>query len=210
MTPEQLVRIANTPEPTAQAWAPVLTAACALYGIDTPLRQAAFLGQCAVESARFTTLVENLNYAAEALVRIWPLHFTQTLAQQYGRTADHAANQPMIANIAYASRMGNGDAASGDGWTYRGRGIVQDTGKAQYARLSYELNLPLLEHPELLEQPSAAARAAGAFWRDRNLNLLADQKAYTALTHVVNGGTMGLDERVVITERGLVVLKEPS
>ncbi len=207
MTPEQLVRIANTPELTANAWAPVLTAACALYGIDTPLRVAAFVGQCAEESARFTALVENLNYPAEALVRVWPDHFTEALAQQYGRVDGvHEANQPMIANIAYANRMGNGDVGSGDGWKYRGRGILQDTGRDQYAALSKELGIDLLENPELLQQPSYAARAAGAYWRDHDLNRFADVKDYRSLTEAINGGTIGLADRVALIERALAIL----
>lgn len=194
--------------PTAAAvWAPVLTAGCALYGIDTPRRMAAFLGQCAVESDNFTALVENLNYSEQKLLEQWPAHFTPDLARQYGRNDLHDADQIMIANIAYANRMGNGDVASGDGWNFRGRGIIDNTGRAQYAALSRELNVDLIAHPERLEEPTYAARAAGVYWRDHNLNECADQDAYTALTHAVNGGTIGLDRRIAITERALPILQ---
>lgn len=207
MTADQLQQILDCSPALAQAWAGVLTAACALYGIDSPLRQAAFVGQCAHESEGFTQLEENLNYSPQGLLLTWPLHFNAATAAQYGHTDAHVADQQMIANIAYANRLGNGDVDSGDGWTYRGRGILQNTGKSAYAALSSELNLPLLALPDLLALPSTAAQAAGAFWRDNNLNALADSMNYTALTERINGGTIGLADRVALTHDALNVLQ---
>ena len=140
------------------------------YNIDTPKRQAAFIGQCMHESGGFKLLSENLNYSAKALMATWPSRFpTEEMANQYARTPEK------IANKVYGGRMGNADESSGEGWKYRGRGIKQLTGKENYQRCSDALGVDLVENPDLLLEPKYAALSAGWFWNKHNLNDLADK-----------------------------------
>lgn len=198
MTPEQIARATGATSALAQQWLPALTAAMQRWGINTPARQAAFLAQIGVESAHLSAVVENLNYSSEALVRTWPERFTPELAQRIGRTADHPADQEAIANTAYSLRFGNGDAASGDGWRYRGRGLIQITFRANYRAAGAGLNLDLIAHPELLEQPVHAAAAAGWFWQAHGLNALADAGQFDRITLRINGGMTGQPSRVAL------------
>lgn len=162
---------------------------CTKYEIDTPLRMAGFLSQIAHESASFTATVENLYYQASALNRSWPQLFPGDVAQQY-------AMQPeRIANRAYGNRMGNGNEASGEGWLYRGRGLVQLTGKNNYASFAMSADVDVLVHPELVELPELAALSAGWFWHTNDLNTLADQGYVEAMTRRINGGLNGLADR---------------
>jgi putative chitinase len=168
-----------------------LAEARAEWGIDTPLRLAAFLAQIAHESGQLRTVVENLNYSAEALLRVFPRHFDATQATAYAR------QQERIAARAYANRMGNGDETSGDGWHYRGRGLIQVTGKTNYAACGAALGLDLIAQPELLEQPGPAARSAGWFWHRNGLNRPADARDIATITRRINGGLTGLQDRKV-------------
>lgn len=161
------------------------------YEINTPARRAAFLGQCAHESANFTRLEENLNYSAEGLMRTWPRRFpTLGAAQPYHRKPEK------IANRVYANRMGNGDEASGEGWLYRGRGIIQLTGKTNYTLVSDALREDFIHSPDLLLAPRWAALSAGWYWNTRRLNEQADAKDFTMMTQKINGGTVGLQDRI--------------
>ncbi len=198
MTPDQLAAATGARPDVAARWLAPIQAAMQRWGISTPARQAAFLAQIGVESAHLSAVVENLNYSAEALVRTWPARFTPDLAQRLGRTADHPANQEGIANVAYARRFGNGDEASGDGWRYRGRGLVQVTFRANYRACGVGLALDLVTHPELLEQPEGAASAAGWFWQTHGCNQLADTRDVHGISLRINGGTNGLEERVAL------------
>lgn len=166
-----------------------LAEACAEWGIDTPLRLAGFLAQIAHESGQFRALAENLNYSAEALLRVFPRHFDAAQAAVYTR-------QPQrIGSRVYANRMGNGDEAGGDGWRYRGRGLIQVTGRDNYAACGTALGLDLIAQPELLEQPSPAARSAAWFWHSNGLNRPADARDIETITRRINGGLTGLDDR---------------
>lgn len=157
--------------------------------INTPLRQAAFIAQTAHESAGYSAFIENLNYSMEGLMKTWPKRFDQNKAKQCSR-------QPQeIANCAYSNRMGNGDEASGDGWKYRGRGIIQITGKNNYTNCGLGLKLDLVNSPELLEQPLNAFRSGAWFWNSKNLNPLADKGDLLTITKLINGGVNGLNER---------------
>jgi putative chitinase len=160
--------------------------------ISTPLRIAHFLAQVAHESGGFKLLRENLNYSADALVRTWPKRFTPETAKAYAR------NPEKIANKVYADRMGNGPEASGDGFRYLGRGLIQTTGKDNYRAFSawYLGNDSLLKTPELLEQPPAAAASAVWFWDSRKLNQLADRDAAKAICRMINGGLHGIEDRL--------------
>lgn len=188
-----------------------LTVAMERFDIDTPVRQAAFVGQVLHESGNFTRMTENLNYSAEGLLATFRRHFTQLTANQYGRTAAHPANQQMIANIAYGNRMGNGAPEGGDGWRFRGRGPIQLTGRANYRACGKAIGIDLIAKPELLEHPEAGCLAAAWFWSagnpsGRDLSLLADERNVTAITRAVNGGENGLLHRKELTSRAMQVL----
>ncbi len=178
---------------TALTWAPYLAAACAQYGITTAPRLAAFLAQVGHESAGFTATVENLNYSAEALQRTWPSRFTPELAAQLARKPQ------LIADRVYGGRMGN--KAPGDGWRFRGRGLLQVTGRANYegVRDLLRQRIPdapdLLQFPEALAEPKWAALSAAAFWHDHDLNALADAGEFRAMTRRINGGLNGMEDR---------------
>jgi len=177
---------------TAQKWAPALNDAMTKYGITTPQRQAAFLAQCGVESQGLLHVVENLNYTPEALIATFNkkvTRFTKIDAYRYGRTPDHPANQEIIANIAYCSRMGNGPFESGDGWTFRGRGPGMITGKGEYAKYGAAIGIDLVAHPENLELPSVGAMAFASFWDANKLNPLADIGDFIGISGAVNCGS---------------------
>jgi putative chitinase len=167
------------------------------YGIVGTPRVAAFIAQVGHESGQLTRLVENLNYSAEGLMKTWPSRF------DFVRATATARNPEQIANIVYADRMGN--TASGDGWKYRGRGLIQVTGRANYAACGEALGLDLINHPELLEQPQYAAMSAAWLWSANGLNTLADAGDLTKITQRINGGTNGLADRQALYNKALKV-----
>lgn len=165
--------------------------ACDDNNINTPIRIAYFMSQVAAESVGFLLVEENLNYSAKALLETWSTRFTSETASQY-------AHQPeKIANYVYANRMGNGDEASGDGWNFRGRGLIQITGRTNYTNMSGYLNNQLiLDTPEIVATDSKlAAESAGWFWSAHNLNQYADAGDFIGLTKAINGGLNGLAAR---------------
>jgi putative chitinase len=170
----------------AETFLAPLSAACARFGISTADRLAAFIAQCAVESGRFTALEENLNYSTPERIRaVFPARVqTQADAQALVR------NPQGLANRVYAGRNGNGDALSGDGWRFRGRGLIQLTGKANYAEAATGLALPLVTNPDLAAQPEGACMTAAWYWHARKLNLLADAQQWDSITRQVNGPAM--------------------
>ena len=170
------------------------------YEINTVLRVAAFLSQCAHESANFTALKENLNYTAASLCRVWPSRFTPDMADQY------AHNQEKIANRAYADRMGNGNEASGDGWRYAGKGLIQLTGKDNYTRFAESIETPVEQLPEYLATFEGAVQSACWFWEVNNLNRFADVGDVLGLTRAINGGENGLEERTHNYQHAMRVL----
>lgn len=173
----------------AARWYGPLEAACQRRNVYTPERVAMFLAQCAHESGGFRHLVENLRYSAAGLLRTWPTRFTR-------RQADALAyNEKEIAERAYGGRLGNGPVGSGDGFRYRGRGIIQLTGKDNYARCGAAIGRELLASPDLLAQPLEAAQSAGWFWAMRGCNELADAGDYRGVTYRINGGYNGMDSR---------------
>lgn len=191
LTPALLGRLgARDPD----LWAPLLGQSCARHAITTPRRMAAFLANVLVESGRFGSLVESLNYAPDSLLRQWPSRFTPAIAQALGRTAAHPADQRGIAEAAYGGRYGNGPPGSGDGWLYRGRGLIQLTFKANYERFAKSIQVPLATLPGLLETRAGAAESAAAFWEQAGCNPVADRGDITQVRALVNGGSIGLDE----------------
>ncbi len=160
------------------------------YQINTPQRVAAFLAQCAHESGGFIFLKENLNYKAASLRKVFPKYFPDDA------TASAYANKPeKIANRVYANRMGNGDEASGDGWRYCGRGLIQLTGKDNYTFFAASLDIPVEEAAEYLQTFEGAVQSACFFWEQNNLNQWADKGDILTLTKRINGGTIGLEDR---------------
>ncbi len=174
------------------------------YDINTPQRVAAFVAQCAHESAGFKFLKENLNYRAQTLRKIFPKYFpTDELAQQYANRPNKAE---AIANRVYASRMGNGDEASGDGFRYCGRGLIQLTGKNNYEAFAMSIETPVEEIPEYRQTFEGAVQSACWFWETNNLNRWADTGDIKELTRRINGGFIGLEDRIKHYNHALHVL----
>jgi putative chitinase len=164
------------------------------YGIDTPLRMAHFLAQTSHESGGFRAVEENLNYKAETLSKIFPKYFRDK------DTNDYAKKPEKIANLVYGGRMGNGPVESGDGYRYRGRGLIQLTGKSNYEKFAEGIESTLEEAVEYLTTPEGAVESAAWFWANNGLNELADTDDVTKVTKRINGGTIGLAEREAHTE----------
>ncbi|MGA4635116.1 glycoside hydrolase family 19 protein [Pseudomonas solani] len=181
--------------PEAGVFISVLTPAMSRFSITTPARQSAFLAQCAHESAGFSRFAENLNYSASGLAATWPGRFRGADGQPNALALAYQRRPAVIASYVYANRMGNGDEESGDGWRFRGRGLLQITGRGMYQRCGDALGLPLLEQPDLLLQPEQAVLSAAWFWQSNSLNALADAGDFEAITRRINGGLNGLAER---------------
>lgn len=174
----------------AQLYIPSITTVLPKFSIDTPLRKAHFLAQVAHESGGLQFTQENLNYSAQGLRSVFGKYFpTIEIANSYARKPEK------IANRVYANRMGNGSEASGDGWKYRGRGLIQLTGKENYQKFSQENGVDCVKNPDLLLQPEMALTSACWFWKKRNLNEFADKDDIIMITKRINGGTNGLNDR---------------
>jgi len=184
-----------------EQWVDALNETFARFDIMNPLRQAAFIGQCGHECGGFKTLEENLNYRAETLMKLWKNRFpTLEVANEYAR------NPKKIANKVYASRMGNRDESSGDGYRFRGRGCIQLTGHANYFHAGKACGEDFVMNPDLVATPKYASMTAGWFWNTHKLNPLADLKDYVTMTKKINGGTIGLDDRIRHINHALDVL----
>jgi putative chitinase len=199
ITQQQLAQILPG-NPYLEHWCDALNKILPDYDISTPQRTAAFLAQCAHESGGFTALHENLNYKAESLCRVWPRYFNNSNANEY-------AHQPeKIANRAYAGRMGNGNEASGDGWSYCGRGLIQLTGKNNYQAFADSIETDISEIPAYLQTFEGAIQSACWFWENNNLNACADAGDIVKMTKIINGGTLGLDDRTARYHHALQIL----
>lgn len=176
------------------------------FQITTKRRLAAFIAQCCHESAEFTRTSENLNYSAQGLANTWPRRFAGNHGLPNALAQSIQKKPAQIANIVYASRMGNGDAASGDGWKFKGRGLIQITGRDAYARVGALIGVDLIISPGLAEEPETAIRTACGYWSLNGLNQYADQGDITKLTKIINGGFNGLAERQEYYNRALAVL----
>jgi len=183
-----------TGNPYVSNWFQALNQLLPDYEINTPQRVAAFVAQCAHESGNFRILKENLNYKAASLRKIFPKYFPDDA------TANHYASLPnkqeAIANRVYANRMGNGDESSGDGWRFCGRGLIQLTGKDNYSWFAASLSITVEDAAEYLQTFEGAAQSACWFWETNNLNQWADKGDILTLTKRINGGTIGLDDRI--------------
>ena len=193
LTADKMQAGTGCPRGTALTWGPYLSDACERYNITTPARLAAFLAQVGHESGGFARTVENLNYSAHGLLATWPSRFT-------AESAALMARQPQrIAEHVYGGRMGN--KAPGDGWRYRGRGLLQVTGRANYEAVRDLLRQrcpetpDLLQFPDVLSEPKWAALSAAAYWDDHELNALADAGSFDTITRRINGGQTGAADR---------------
>jgi len=204
LTLEQLKQLLPK-NPYVQNWHNALVQLFPDYEINTPKRMAAFIAQCSHESAGFMILTENLNYKAATLRKIFPKYFPDDATAQ--RYASMPNKQEAIANKVYANRMGNGDEASGDGFKYRGRGLIQLTGKQNYSWFAASLEISPEEATEYLGTFEGAAQSACWFWETNKLNQWADKGDIVTLTKRINGGTIGLDDRIKHYEHALHVLE---
>ncbi len=178
------------------------------YDINTPRRVAHFLAQTAHESGGFTTLEESFNYSATALPKVFS-YFRRNPdeALRFGRTDKQSANRAAIANRAYGNRMGNGPPESGDGWRYRGRGLIQTTGRNNYVKLESATGATVIDFPDLVIEFPMALIASCVYWNRANCNMYADKNDIAGLTYVINGGSNGLDDRIIYTSRARKVLE---
>ena len=203
LTLEQLKQLLPK-NPYVEHWHRALAQLLPDYDINTPQRIAAFVAQCAHESGGFTALKENLNYKAVTLRKIFPKYFPDdAIANHYASLPN---KQEAIANKVYASRMGNGDESSGDGYRYCGRGLIQLTGKNNYQSFADSLEMNVEDVPEYLATFEGAAQSACWFWESNNLNQWADKGDILTLTKRINGGTIGLDDRIKHYQHALHVL----
>lgn len=203
LTKEQLQQLLPKNQYIDQ-WHEVLSKLLPEYEINTPERIAAFIAQCSHESGGFTTLKENLNYRPETLRRIFPKYFpTDDLARAYCSMPN---KQEAIANRVYANRMGNEDESSGDGYRYCGRGLIQLTGKENYTWFASSIEISPDEAAEYLQTFEGAVQSACWFWETNNLNQYADSGDILTMTKRINGGTIGLEDRIKHYEHALHVL----
>lgn len=176
------------------------------FGILTPAQQASWIGQCGHECGNFRIMEENLNYRAPTLLKLFP----KTPKRQWGFTPEEAAayeKQPQrIANRIYSNRMGNRDEASGDGWRFRGSGFLQLTGHSNFYHAGQALGVDFVMQPELVRTPMYAAQTAGWFWQTHKLNQYADKGDFLTMTKRINGGTIGLEDRIKHINHALQVL----
>jgi putative chitinase len=182
-------------------WVDALNETFSRFNITTNNQKAMFIGQCSHESGNFRLLQENLNYKAATLMKLWPKRFpTLEVANQY------AGNARAIANKVYADRMGNRDEASGDGYRFRGKGLVQLTGHSNHFHAGKALGVDFVMQPDLVATPKYAALTAGWFWDTHKLNPPADALDYNKITRTINGGLIGQEDRIKHVQQALAVL----
>lgn len=223
---QQLLQILPKAGPRAGIFLPALNRAMLRFNIDTPKRQAAFIAQIGHESGQLSRVSENLNYSADGLANTWATRYAEPdgkggylkvnvkgkARNKPNALAQSLAGKPeVIANNVYASRMGNGSPTTGDGWKYRGRGLIQVTGKSNYLAAGTALQIDLLNQPELLEQAECAAMSAAHYWDARGLNELADAGAFQDIGSIINTGQRGKvpngqNDRQALYDKALKVL----
>ena len=187
--------------PYAEHWYEALEQLLPDYEINTPERIAAFVAQCAHESGGFKFIKENLNYKAASLRTVFGKYFpNDDLANAYAKKPE------MIANRVYASRMGNGDEHSGDGYRYCGRGLIQLTGRSNYENFAASLDISPEEAADYLGTFEGAAQSACWFWESNNLNSVADAGDIKKMTKIINGGYIGLEDRMAHYQHALQIM----
>jgi putative chitinase len=182
MTEDQLIRVMPLAKPRVAAFFTPLVGAMEEFGINTPARQAAFIAQVGHETGHLSRLSENLNYSADRLLVIFPKYFDKVTAQEYARSPRR------IASRVYANRGGNGDEASGDGWTFRGAGGIQITFKDGHSACARRFGMDLLQVGDWLRTPEGAMRSAAWWWAVHELNEMADKGDFLGISGVINCG----------------------
>ncbi|HBX1083198.1 TPA: glycoside hydrolase family 19 protein [Salmonella enterica] len=194
MVQQQFQQAAGISAGLSARWYPYITAAMSEFGITAPLDQAMFIAQVGHESAGFTSLVESFNYSVDGLKKTFGKRLTPYQCEMLGRVdGKQVAHQPQIANLVYGGRMGNKDA--GDGWKYRGRGLIQITGLHNYRICGAALKLDLVTSPELLEQELQAARSAAWFYTSKGCMIYGAD--INRVTRIINGDLNGIEDRKV-------------
>lgn len=212
LTQQQLLQILPNARPVAGVFVSALAMAMTRFRITSPVRQAAFIAQCGHESQHLTKLSESLYYKdAERVVALFKTGFdknrnSRAEPAEIEDAKGYLRNTEKMANRVYANRMGNGPESSGDGYRYRGRGLIQITGRDTYRLCGQALGLPLLDRPELLEQPENAALSAAWYWWDRGLNDLADAGLFDGITRKINVASAGLADRRELWAKAKAVL----
>jgi putative chitinase len=201
LTKEKIVHILHG-NPEADAWADAAMEILPKYEINTPNRIAGFFAQTCHESMNFTALSENLNYRAETLEKLFSKYFSKA-----GRNAADYAKQPeKIANVIYANRMGNGDTASGDAFAFRGRGVIQLTGRDNYTAFGKSVSMSPEQVIDYIQTKKGALESACWYWKSRNINAACDANDIVKMSKLVNGGTIGIDDRRKHYNEALAIL----
>ncbi len=212
ITLEQLCAATKANTTNAEKYLGPINDAMGLFQIDEPRVVAGFLSQIGVESGGLTAVVENLNYKVSALIALFGKHrISEEDANLYGRNdaTGQKANQEMLANILYGGEFGRrnlGNTEHGDGWKYRGRGLKQLTGRANYKACGAALGIDLIDDPDQLAQPTAAALSAAWFWASRRgagIEDAAEAGDVRKITKLVNGGDNGLAQRETLYAEAL-------
>lgn len=201
LTKEQLKTIAPNAGNKIDLYLPYINKLLDEFEINTPLRLQHYLAQILHESGEFKYVEENLNYSAQSLLKTFPKYFTASTVKAYER------NPQKIGSRVYANRMGNGNEASGEGYKFRGRGLIQLTGKNNYQLYKGYCGFDVVSKPELIAQPLGAVRSSMWFWKRNGLNALADKDDVVGVTKKINGGTNGLSQRKVYLLRAKLVIK---
>lgn len=200
LTLSELEQITHPYSSKCAAWIGPITDVLVKYDISNPKRIAAYLSQTIAETGCYTLVTENLNYSATELVKVFPSHFTTSEAESY-------QHQPeKIASRVYGDLFGNGPESSGDGWTYRGRGLIQITFRDNYLWVAKALGKSLEDTVTYLSTPEGAAISSGLFWNKHDLNTLADQNKIQEISLVVHGSTTGISTRVAYYSKAISIL----
>ena len=199
---ETLIKV-NIKPSRAQDYAAALDSIVTVADLTTPLRLAHFIAQIAVETGYFRKLVESMGYSPEQLYKVFPKHFA---GLDDAKAVCLRGGEAIAARI-YGGRMGNAPEPSSDGYSYRGRGFIMTTGKYNYRQMETYSSLPLVDSPEMLEEPPHAARAAAFYWKSKAINPYADLDDIKTVTYLVNGGYIGLAERTRMLDAAKSVWK---
>lgn len=209
LTTDKLIQILPNSRKVAANFIDPLNEVFAAYAINNAKRQACFIAQIGHESQQLLKTSENLNYGAEGLAATWPNRYSVVVS---GKSVPNdlaksiARNPEAIANATYCDRGGNGNRASGDGWRYRGRGLIMLTFRETYRNAGRDLGFDFEGNPDMVAQPLYAVLSAAWFWKKHNLNAYADKDQITLMSKIINGGTNGLEDRKLLWNRGLKVL----